>query len=172
MGYYFDDSVSNREKRATGRRRIGERLRALRKARKDRQKDIAEICGVSAAQISRVESGKSDLDASAVMVLADRYGVAAETFFHEFGSLATDFVRRLLRSVHMESEEARFLRYSDYMLKQAIQSENEEMLFKYMLALMTVCGESRLSNDKVLSTLRKSYDTDLQTLMDELGVPK
>lgn len=56
----------------------GERIRALRKARKLTQSDLSAATGINIRQIQRVESGESapgNLTAKNLLVLADALGV-------------------------------------------------------------------------------------------------
>jgi transcriptional regulator with XRE-family HTH domain len=47
--------------------RIGERLRAVRRARGESLHDIAQRCDLSAATLSRIETGKQDLSVSILL---------------------------------------------------------------------------------------------------------
>lgn len=54
------------------------RLRQLRKSYGQKQKQLADLLGVSQMQISRYESGKQEPDIKALIKLANYYGVTID----------------------------------------------------------------------------------------------
>lgn len=57
---------------------LGERLRLLRKEKRQRQIDIAEILGITQAHYQRVEKGKINIPTLTLCFLADYYGVSTD----------------------------------------------------------------------------------------------
>lgn len=54
------------------------RLRQLRKSHGQKQKQLADLLGVSQMQISRYESGKQEPNIKALIKLANYYGVTID----------------------------------------------------------------------------------------------
>lgn len=57
---------------------LGERLRLLRKERRMRQIDMAELLGITQAHYQRVEKGKINIPTLTLCILADYYGVSTD----------------------------------------------------------------------------------------------
>lgn len=57
---------------------LGERLRLLRKEKRQRQIDIAEILGITQAHYQRVEKGKINIPTLTLCFLSDYYGVSTD----------------------------------------------------------------------------------------------
>ncbi len=60
---------------------IGARLRELRKAHKESQTDIGDVLGVSYAQVQKIELGTNRITATALLSLAQHFGVPLADFF-------------------------------------------------------------------------------------------
>src|SRR5581483_9757130 len=69
---HFSHELRRRD--ADQSRRIGLRLKALREDRNLNQRDLAGLVGMSAPQLSKIESGKSDLRVSTVQSLLRAMG--------------------------------------------------------------------------------------------------
>lgn len=63
---------------STGNKEIGARLRALRDAKKQSQKDVSEILGVTQAAYGKFEAGDRDLSTKYCIKLADYFGVTCD----------------------------------------------------------------------------------------------
>ena len=57
---------------------FGERLRTLRKGKGLVMADICDLLGVSSAQVSDMENGKTGTTLARLVVLADFYGVSTD----------------------------------------------------------------------------------------------
>jgi transcriptional regulator with XRE-family HTH domain len=57
---------------------IGQRLRIIRKIREASLSDVAEICHISAATLSRIETGKQDLSVTTLLILCDALACAPD----------------------------------------------------------------------------------------------
>jgi transcriptional regulator with XRE-family HTH domain len=57
---------------------VGLRVRELREAREMTQEQVAELLGLAASAVSRVESGGRGLTADELALLAERFGVSAD----------------------------------------------------------------------------------------------
>jgi len=57
---------------------MGDRLRSLRKERRLRQADIAEILGITQTHYQRVEKGKINIPTLTLCALADYFGVSID----------------------------------------------------------------------------------------------
>lgn len=57
---------------------LGERLWLLRKEKKLRQADVAELIDVTQAHYQRVEKGKVNISSLTLCALADYFGVSAD----------------------------------------------------------------------------------------------
>lgn len=67
---------------------LGERLRLLRKEKKQRQVDIAELIGVTQAHYQRIEKGKVNISALTLCALADYFGVSTDYLLGRSGEKA------------------------------------------------------------------------------------
>ena len=128
MGKYYDAGTTYDEMRITGRKNIGSRIRFLRKSHGDKQKDIAELCEVTKSYISKVELGKSDIKASMIPLLADRYDVYAETFFIMDGSLPTGLIEMILEAAGYEKYKDELTSKMFMMANMAIERGNGKSL--------------------------------------------
>ena len=57
---------------------LGERLRLLRKERRMRQVDMAELLGITQAHYQRIEKGKINIPTLTLCTLADYFGVSTD----------------------------------------------------------------------------------------------
>ena len=57
---------------------LGERLRMLRKEKRMRQTDVAELLGITQAHYQRVEKGKINIPTLTLCALADYFGVTTD----------------------------------------------------------------------------------------------
>lgn len=57
---------------------LGERLRLLRKERRMRQVDVAELLGITQAHYQRIEKGKINIPTLTLCILADYFGVSTD----------------------------------------------------------------------------------------------
>ena len=57
---------------------LGERLRGLRKERRLRQRDMAEVLHVTDVHYRRIEAGKVNISTLTLCTLADYFGVTTE----------------------------------------------------------------------------------------------
>ena len=57
---------------------LGQRLRVLRKEKKMRQEDMAEVLGVTLRHYHRIEHGEINIPTLTLCVLADYFGVTTE----------------------------------------------------------------------------------------------
>lgn len=57
---------------------LGERLRLLRKERRMRQVDVAELLGITQAHYQRIEKGKINIPTLTLCTLADYFGVSTD----------------------------------------------------------------------------------------------
>lgn len=57
---------------------LGERLRLLRKEKRMRQVDVAELLKITQAHYQRVEKGKINISALTLCTLADYFGVSTD----------------------------------------------------------------------------------------------
>lgn len=61
-------------------KKIGEKVRQLRKARSMRQDELGEVLGgLSRGQVSNLETGRRNLNIHQIKILADFFGVSLET---------------------------------------------------------------------------------------------
>lgn len=58
--------------------KFGERLRELRKAKDEKQDDLAEILGIKKAQISEMENGKKGTTLEKLVLICEHYQVSAD----------------------------------------------------------------------------------------------
>jgi transcriptional regulator with XRE-family HTH domain/Zn-dependent peptidase ImmA (M78 family) len=89
-----DFSLEMRQRDAEESRRLGLRLRALREDRNLNQRDLAALVGMSAPQLSKIESGAFDLRVSTVQTLLRAMG---STLADITGPDALEVSRRELR---------------------------------------------------------------------------
>jgi transcriptional regulator with XRE-family HTH domain len=138
---YFSKKLSFKEKQHIGRTRIGKRLRNLRRKHNEKQKEVAELIGVSRSQITRIENGSADLKGSVIPILADKYGTYAETFFTENGSVSCDMLARLLNSVSLSCDDDAAREYLEEMVDRVItQGRSEELLLMFYTSIRTCCN--------------------------------
>lgn len=57
---------------------LGERLCLLRKERRMRQVDVAELLGITQAHYQRIEKGKINIPTLTLCILADYFGVSTD----------------------------------------------------------------------------------------------
>ncbi len=57
---------------------LGERLRLLRKEKRMRQVDIAELLGITQAHYQRIEKGKINIPTLTLCILADYFEVSTD----------------------------------------------------------------------------------------------
>ena len=57
---------------------FGQRLRAIRKAAKEKQEDLAVVIDVQKSQISEMENGKKKTTVEKVALIFEHYGVSAD----------------------------------------------------------------------------------------------
>ena len=57
---------------------LGERLRLLRKERRMRQVDMAELLGITQAHYQRIEKGKINIPTLTLCILADYFEVSTD----------------------------------------------------------------------------------------------
>ena len=57
---------------------LGERLRLLRKERRMRQIDVAELLGITQAHYQRIEKGKINIPTLTLCILADYFEVSTD----------------------------------------------------------------------------------------------
>ncbi len=57
---------------------FGQRLRAIRKAAKEKQEDLAVVIDVQKSQISEMENGKKTTTVEKVALICEHYGVSAD----------------------------------------------------------------------------------------------
>lgn len=93
------------------RNAVGLRVREMREAREMTQEQVAELLGLAASAVSRIESGERGLTAAELAQLAERFGVSAD--FLLFGEReeevllraegdaadAVEFARELVRDI-------------------------------------------------------------------------
>lgn len=142
MGIYYPDGTTYDEMKDTGRQNIGHRLKTLRKGYGDKQKDVAELCEVTDSYISKVERGKSDIKASMIPLLADRYGVVAETFFHENGAIPEEIFCKLFAAADAEPYKDNILLQFNYLTDRAVERGNGKILLEMIYTMMKLCSES------------------------------
>lgn len=136
MGKYFKNGMSKAEMVKVSRERIGSRLSSLRKKNGDKQKDVANLINVSKGQISRIEHGKSDMKASAVSLLADKYDVLAETFFNDNGLVYPGMMIKLIKATGYEEHTETLMRFTGFHTDKVIEKDKgNELLTLYMIAL-------------------------------------
>lgn len=136
MGKYFKNGMSKAEMVKVSRERIGSRLSSLRKKNGDKQKDVANLINVSKGQISRIEHGKSDMKASAVSLLADKYDVLAETFFNDNGLVYPGMMIKLIKATGYEEHTETLMRFTGFHTDKVIEKgKGNELLTLFMMAL-------------------------------------
>lgn len=165
MGRYFNDSKSNIEKRKEVKQYIGRKLKELRVAHHDKQKDVAELCGISAAQVSRAEHGKSDLEASVIPLLADRYDIAAERFFSDQNVLGAEIIQRLIEANKLEGKSKTIVNKVNYLTNQAIGMGNADTLLRLLYAALMACSKHKQPVDGFFAELACIKDIDLDKIM-------
>ena len=141
MGYYFDDEVNDEERMQRSRKYIGERIRSLRKIKQEKQITVAETCGISKTQISRIEQGKGDLNACMIPVLADRYNVFAETFFNKGGYLPDELFDRFLHELDLDEHKEKILKEVLHLADKAIERGNGRAMAEMMYVTLKLCAE-------------------------------
>ena len=141
MGKYYKSGTTYSEMKNIGRKNIGSRLRFLRKRHGDKQKDIAEICEVTDSYISKVERGKSDIKASMIPILADRYDVFAETFFNDDGIIPEELIKKIIHEFKLDEYESQVIRYADTLINKAIERGNGKALAEMMYVTLKLCAE-------------------------------
>lgn len=143
MGKYYDAGTTYDEMRITGRKNIGSRIRFLRKSHGDKQKDIAELCEVTKSYISKVELGKSDIKASMIPLLADRYDVYAETFFSSDGMLPGNLISMILKTAGYEKYTDDLIPKMFMMANKAVDRGNGKVLADMLYVIMKLCSEEK-----------------------------
>ena len=141
MEKYYKSGTTYSEMKNIGRKNIGSRLRFLRKRHGDKQKDIAEICEVTDSYISKVERGKSDIKASMIPILADRYDVFAETFFNDDGIIPEELIKKIIHEFKLDEYESQVIRYADTLINKAIERGNGKALAEMMYVTLKLCAE-------------------------------
>jgi len=141
MGKYYEQGTTYMEMKSIGRKNIGNRLRFLRKAYGDKQKDVAELCDVTDSYISKIELGKSDIKASMIPLLADRYDVFAETFFNEDGIIPEELVKKIIREFELEEYEPQVIKYANTLTDRAVERGNGRVLAEMMYVILKLCAE-------------------------------
>ena len=139
MGRYTDDAVTLKENRSSIRAVIGDNLKRLRHSKGDKQRDLGDILGSNQPYISAVENERADIKAYMIPILADRYGVYAESFFNEDGDIPSDLIARILRRVSLEADKADVSGYLNDMIDKIIKHDKEEELLKLFYASIDIC---------------------------------
>ena len=141
MIQYFPSSTTLKDKITEARKRIGSRIRVLRKGNGGRLKQLASDLGISYSQISRIENGKSDIKASMIPVLAEKYGVLAESFFNDDGKAYPDMILKLVRSAGYEKSEERLMHYMEYQMNHLIDSGDAWDFLSVLLFMLQSWGQ-------------------------------
>ena len=141
MSKYYESGTTYNEMKAIGRKNIGDRLRFLRKKYGDKQKDVAELCDVTNSYISKVELGKSDIKASMIPLLADRYDVYAETFFSSDGKIPADLITMILEAAGYAKQKDDMTSKMFMMANKAIERGNGKTLADMIYAIIKLFSE-------------------------------
>ena len=161
MGTYYPDGTAYEEMKDIGRQNIGRRLKNLRIGYGDKQKDVAELCDVTKSYISKVERGKSDIKATMIPLLADRYNTYAESFFNDQGEINEGLIRRILRMNHLEEMSKTVATRMNLMADMAFDRGNEATLLRMLYAVLKACGETDHPTDTYFSTLQEIEPIDI-----------
>lgn len=139
MNKYTDDRKSLKDNKQNIRAIIGNNLKRLRKAHRDKQRDLEDVLGSNQPYISAVENKRADIKAYMIPILADRYGVYAESFFNEDGGIPSDLIARILRRVSLEADTADVSGYLNDLVDKIIKHDKEEELLKLFYASIDIC---------------------------------
>ncbi len=80
------------------RQPLGRRISSLRKSKGMTLSEVAEICGVSEATMSRIETGQTDISAHHLFILANEFGADIAEFFTDHAKPLTSGMRSVTRS--------------------------------------------------------------------------
>ncbi len=88
-------------------KQIGERLRGLRDVLDIPLAEIAQLCGITEQQYSKMESGEGDLSVANLQKIARRYGISLDVLmFGEEPHMHSYFLTRKGQGLHVERRKA------------------------------------------------------------------
>ena len=161
MGKYFKGGTDIETIRKKEMEYIGQRISTLRTEHNDTQKVIADICGVSSSYISKVEKGKSDVKASIIPVLAERYDVYAETFFNEDGNISDCLIAEIINNVAINAESSAVRDYLRKIVQKIIEDGKSEDLFKMFYVSAKTCLNYEKPMEHITSEMYRSMEYDI-----------
>ncbi len=88
-------------------RQIGERLRGLREVLDIPAAEVAELCGITAAQYERMESGEADVSVANLQKISRKYGIALDVLlFGEEPHMSRYYLTRRGEGLHVSRNAA------------------------------------------------------------------
>ena len=132
---------------------IGQRLSTFRRARGMTLAEIADVCGVSEATMSRVETGQTDISAHHLFILARELGADISEFFSDRTSPLGIGMRCVTR--RGEAEQHTLARYMSEVLGAEISNKVMHPAINHITAetLEEVGGMSSHSGEEFLYVL-------------------
>ncbi len=161
MGKYFKSGTNIKTIRKEEMAYIGQRINKLRTSHNDTQKVIAGICGVSESYISKVEKGKSDVKASIIPVLAERYDVYVETFFSEDGNVSDCLIAEIINNVAINADNNDVRDYLRKIVQKIIEDGKSEDLFKMFYVSAQTCLNYEKPMEHITSEMYRSMEYDV-----------
>ena len=98
---------------------------------------------MTGSYISKVEKGDSDIKASMIPFLADRYDIYAETFFSEDGRLPAGLIETILEAAGYAKYKGEITSKMFMMANKAIEQGNGKSLADTMYATLKLFSEER-----------------------------
>ena len=160
MGRYFEDGTDIKTIRGEEMKYIGRRIKHLRTIHNDTQKELAKLCDVSGSYFSKIEKGRSDVKASIIPVLAERYNVYAETFFNEYGNISDCLIGEIINNVALNSDSNDVRDYLKRVVEQIIEGGKAEELFKMFYVSAKTCLKYEKPMDNIASEMYRAKEYD------------
>lgn len=114
------------------RQPLGRRLSNLRRGSGMKLSEVAEICGISEATMSRVETGQTDISAHHLFLLARQFRVDIADFFASDTRPLTTGIRSLTRKGEREAHQ--LARYVSEVLNSDISNKDMQPVINHVAA--------------------------------------
>ena len=161
MGLYFNPGGDISFNRNIAKRRIGRRLKALRKNKREILDDVANHLGISRSQVSKIENGKNELDASMMAILAEKYNTTVESFYNLKGYVVDYFIYKLLSSENIDSPDIEnCMRYMDYRFNEINKLGRRKQLLEMLLLSFVLCEKYNNPKNRLKEADKITYNSD------------